>query len=515
MASVLESITGFLGIKLKKDDDIFDRLSSRFTVALLLGCLAVISVYKLGDSPLKCWAPVHFTGGWMKYANNYCWIENTYHVPMNADFPRPEHTETKKRHEILYYQWVPFILVLQCALFYFPSLVWHALNQRGGIDSDQILDCANSLTKPSKTDIDGAKRKERIDYICNSMNRFLGNRIMSQKLVRRRRLNGLRTVFSSRFSSYLVLLYIVCKLLYLGNAIVQFVILTKLFYPEQSAYIKQVMGVSEPAYEDDDENGTIAPVFPKVTFCDFDIRRLGFNQKYALQCALPLNLWHERVYQIIWVWTGGVMVLTAVGLLIWLFRFMCSSDSVKFISNHLEDIIVEREKHDAQSQERNLHTLEAGINGKQKLRASRYGIKDEVEEFLNDYLRNDGVFLLRLIAHNTSYITTKDITVALWKMWEEARKLPKDTTAKRVTATPGDSPDGNLKDGGKKHNSKGGEESIPLLSTNKGGDSEYNVNATPPQMTKAAKAFHEDSNSDSDSDNDPKRRLKKTDDSFT
>lgn len=62
MASVLESITGFLGIKLKKDDDIFDRLSSRFTVALLLGCLTVISVYKLGDSPLKCWAPVHFTG---------------------------------------------------------------------------------------------------------------------------------------------------------------------------------------------------------------------------------------------------------------------------------------------------------------------------------------------------------------------------------------------------------------------------------------------------------------------
>lgn len=89
-----------------------------------------------------------------------------------------------------------------------------------------------------------------------------------------------------------------CKLLYLGNAIVQFVILTKLFYPEQSAYIKQVMGVSEPAYEDDDENGTIAPVFPKVTFCDFDVRRLGFNQKYALQCALPLNLWHERIYQV-------------------------------------------------------------------------------------------------------------------------------------------------------------------------------------------------------------------------
>lgn len=512
MASVLESITGFLGIKLKKDDDIFDRLSSRFTVALLLGCLTVISVYKLGDSPLKCWAPVHFTGSWMKYVNNYCWIENTYHVPMNADFPRPEHTENKKRHEILYYQWVPFILVLQCFLFYIPSLVWHGLNQRGGIDSDQILDCANSLTKPSKCDIDGKKREQRIEYICNSMKRFLD--IRTVKLDRKRRLNGVRTVFSSRFSSYLVLLYIVCKLLYLGNAMVQFVILTKLFYPEQSAYIKQVMGVSEPAYEDDDENGTIAPVFPKVTFCDFDVRRLGFNQKYALQCALPLNLWHERIYQIIWVWTGGVMVLTAVGIFIWLFRFMCSSDSVKFITNHLEDVTLEREQHDAHPQARTPHTLEAGTNGRQKLHVSHYDIKDEVEDFVNHYLRNDGVFLLRLIAHNTSYITTKDITVALWKMWENVHELAEETTSKEVTVTPGDSPDGKVKDGLKNSNTKGGEESIPLLSTNKDGDPEYNVNATPPQLTKAANDFPEDSDSDSDNDNDPKRRLKKTDSTF-
>lgn len=218
--------------------------------------------------------------------------------------------------------------------------------------------------------------------------------------------------------------------------------------------------------------------------------------------------------QIIWVWTGGVMVLTAVGLLIWLFRFMCSSDSVQFISNHLEDVKLERGQHDDHPHGRSPYTLEAGINGKQKLHVSHYDIKDEVEDFVHHYLRNDGVFLLRLIAHNTSYITTKDITVALWKMWEKAHELPEDTTAKEVTVTPGDSPDGKVKEGGNNNNTKGGEESIPLLSTNKGGDPEYNVKATPPQLTKAAKAFPEDSDSDSDNDNDPKRHLKKTDSTF-
>ena len=37
--------------------------------------------------------------------------------------------------------------------------------------------------------------------------------------------------------------------------------------------------------------------------------------------------------------------------------------------------------------------------------------------FTDSYLRHDGVFLLRLIAHNTNGITTTEITRELWDLW--------------------------------------------------------------------------------------------------
>jgi len=40
-----------------------------------------------------------------------------------------------------------------------------------------------------------------------------------------------------------------------------------------------------------------------------------------------------------------------------------------------------------------------------------------VRRFTETYLRHDGVFLLRLIAHNTNGITTTEITRELWDLW--------------------------------------------------------------------------------------------------
>ena len=40
-----------------------------------------------------------------------------------------------------------------------------------------------------------------------------------------------------------------------------------------------------------------------------------------------------------------------------------------------------------------------------------------VLNFTYNYLRHDGVFLLRLIAHNTNGITTTEITRELWDLW--------------------------------------------------------------------------------------------------
>jgi len=40
-----------------------------------------------------------------------------------------------------------------------------------------------------------------------------------------------------------------------------------------------------------------------------------------------------------------------------------------------------------------------------------------VHNFVESYLRVDGVFLLRLIAHNTSGITATEVTKEMWDLW--------------------------------------------------------------------------------------------------
>lgn len=97
-----------------------------------------------------------------------------------------------------------------------------------------------------------------------------------------------------RFSSYLVILFVVSKLLYIANAVSQFYMLDALLTPGFSTYGLRVLR-EEP--EDNDSDMAVRPVFPKVAFCDMGLRRMGFNQQYALQCTLPFNVWHEGIFK--------------------------------------------------------------------------------------------------------------------------------------------------------------------------------------------------------------------------
>ena len=134
--------------------------------------------------------------------------------------------------------------------------------------------------------------------------------------------------------------------------------------------------------------------FPRVSFCDFDIRRLGNVHRYSMQCALPLNLFNEKIYVFLWFWLVIVLVATLMGIVTWFLRICLRRDRVRFIQNHL-----------------NL--------------AGRLESEKDVEltnEFLDDYLKQDGSFVLRLIASNTNNITTTEITSSLWDHWLMAAK---------------------------------------------------------------------------------------------
>lgn len=142
-----------------------------------------------------------------------------------------------------------------------------------------------------------------------------------------------------------------------------------------------------------DWTGSPGVTFPRVTFCDFDVRRLGNIHRYTVQCTLPINMYNEKIYMFLWFWMVLIAIVTALGFFIWFARAILAGDRRKFIHNHLR------------------------MGGKELDK----GDKQDLVIFVNEYLAQDGIFVLRLIAHNTNSINVTEITCSLWEMFQKVK----------------------------------------------------------------------------------------------
>lgn len=372
------------------DDDFADRLSSRYTVVLLVVFAILVSMNQYVRNPITCWAPKHFTGAHSKYTTNYCWIRNTYYLPWDAPLPRRH----DYRQMIPYYQWIPFILLGQAIFFYIPTIFWHGLNSRAGVDADNILAAAHTLSRADKAEL----QDRTLQLLTNQMDRFLASRSVD---ARRCQLN-VKTFLSAtccrlcdrRLGNYLVMLFLFSKLTYIINVLGQLFVLNKVLSTRFSTFGVDMLSnlVSESDWTEDSY-----VAFPRVTLCDFKIRGqdLGNVQTYTVQCVLPINLYNEKIYMFLWFWMIAVALASIVSFVLWLLRATVLQDRLRFVSNHLS----------------------LGS----RLPATGRAADDRrlVQKFVVGYLRQDGAFLCRLIAHNTNNITTTEVVCALWDFWNE------------------------------------------------------------------------------------------------
>jgi len=93
---------------------------------------------------------------------------------------------------------------------------------------------------------------------------------------------------------------------------------------------------------------------------------------------------------------------------VWFIRSIIPQDRVRFVRNHLR-----RGARFSSSSSRAADDDSVDESAKQAALRS----DNTVRRFTETYLRHDGVFLLRLIAHNTNGITTTEITRELWDLW--------------------------------------------------------------------------------------------------
>ena len=127
-------------------------------------------------------------------------------------------------------------------------------------------------------------------------------------------------------------------------------------------------------------------VFPRVTMCDFDIRQMSNEHRYTIECALPINLFNEKIFIFLWFWLVGLTLMNFLSLIAWI-SSLFAMNRTSYIKKYLS--ISER------------------------MRRTPLDRK-HLKCFTELYLRQDGVFAVRMLSKNTNDVVVAEIVCKLW-----------------------------------------------------------------------------------------------------
>ncbi|CAD5121548.1 DgyrCDS10047 [Dimorphilus gyrociliatus] len=234
--------------------------------------------------------------------------------------------------------------------------LWRVLNRHSGISVATVTDAAIDCQRQR----DPENREKTLKYMVNHISRFL-------KEVSRKHMTT------------------TCR----SNAIGQLFLLNVFLGTDYNMYgikvLKQIIN-KEP--------WNLSERFPRVTMCDFNIRVVGNVQSYLVQCTLPINLFNEKIFIVIWFWFVFLSSATAGSLFYVIIKCFCMKDHESYIKRRL--IAIDKYHGKAASPE-------------------------SLKHFTNHYLRRDGCFIVRMVAKNTSDMISAELIAGLWDMYTRTR----------------------------------------------------------------------------------------------
>ncbi|UJR09212.1 hypothetical protein I4U23_013460 [Adineta vaga] len=392
----LLSIYGKVGQSGRNDDDVFDRYSHRWTVILLGFFAIVLSTKQFVGNPIECIPPADFGGPHQTYVDNYCWIHYTYSIDENTALTRNFVRGGGNSRTTPYYIWVPYILTIAALCTYLPAWLWHIVGHRATFDIPAMIN------QVAKTNLNDTEEREKTLTILakhyEKAHRYSKSKVHSTDNLFKRFLSA--CMFFAGGGA-LTGIYFLTKVLYLINAIGQFFLINYYLQIDYWSYGQKVIYTIVNG-RDWLENKFI---FPRIVYCDFTIRYLGDNNlNYTIQCALPVNLYNERIFAFYWFWLIFLTVATFYGIIIW-FGNMSYRGRRSFLKRHLRTNL-ELELTDA---DRHL------FNG-----------------FVDRHLGGDGILFLRLISKNTNPVVAGELLGIMWKRYVSPGTKVEVVTTKQI-----------------------------------------------------------------------------------
>lgn len=308
----------------------------------------------------------------------------TEEIPLNID--------QRQSAELTYYQWVPIILLFMAFLFKLPNMVWRIFNGGSGLNMDKCVYFAE------KAQYDSPEERDKSLYaVARFMDKWLDtNKEYKWNVFVRTKHQASRFLCffcNKRAGRYLTAMYLFVKVLYVANAIGQLFLLNAFLSTSYNFYGFEFM-------ENMAQNGPWreSPRFPRVTLCDIRIRQLQNLQRFTVQCVLPINLFNEKIFIFIWFWLVFIACIASFNLVYWTYLIMFTKNKVDYAKKYLK---INDE----------LHT-----NFDKKLAA----------KFAESYLRDDGIFLLRIIARNSTDMVVTDLVKHLWAIFKDKQNTKKN-----------------------------------------------------------------------------------------
>jgi len=281
-------------------------LHYRFTtLLLLLSCTLVTALEWIGNGRSITCIQEGPDDSWNippNVINTYCYIMSTFTLPkqlaggvigetvagpgVGAYNPKTDDVTFKA-----YYQWVPFVLMLQACLFYAPHLL-HKTWEAGKISG--IISGLNALM----LDRNDRRGKQRV------LARYLVENLSSHNIWAFKMLITESIYFLNVFGN----IYLMD--VFLGG--------------EFRTYGIQVASMMQE--DPEDRVDPMARIFPRVTKCTFKkFGPSGTLQTHDSLCVLPVNIINEKIYVFLWFWLLILGVVTFISLIYNCFLFATPS----------------------------------------------------------------------------------------------------------------------------------------------------------------------------------------------